>query len=95
MDTPRHDLPPDEALALAHVRKVKAFYVTLTAYLIVIPGLAAINLLGYPQYLWFVWPALGWGVAVLVQGMTVFAAVPFLNGEWERRQVEKYLGRKL
>lgn len=95
MDTPRTNLPPDEALALAHVRKVKAFYVNLTSYLVVIPGLAAINLFGYPQYLWFVWPALGWGLGVVSQALTVFGAVPFLNGNWERRQVEKYLGRKL
>lgn len=95
MDTPRSDLPPDEALALAHVRKVKSFYVHLTQYLIVIPILAGINLYGYPQYLWFVWPALGWGMGVAAHGLSVFNAVPFLNGDWERRQVEKHLGRKL
>lgn len=95
MDMPRANLPPDEALALAHVRKVKAFYVNLTSYVVVIAGLAAINLIGYPQYLWFIWPALGWGLAVASQALTVFGAVPFLNGDWERRQVEKYLGRKL
>jgi transcriptional regulator with XRE-family HTH domain len=95
MDTPRSNLPPDEALALAHVRKVKAFYVNLTAYIIVISGLAAINLFGYPQYLWFIWPALGWGLGVASQAFAVFGAVPFLDGDWERRQVEKRLGRKL
>jgi len=25
----------------------------------------------------------------------VFDMIPFLNGDWERRQVEKYLGRKI
>ncbi len=95
MDTTRSTLPPDEALALAHVRKVKAFYVHLTQYLIVIPILAAINLFSFPGYLWFVWPALGWGLGIAAHGLQVFSAVPFLNGDWERRQVEKYLGRKL
>lgn len=95
MDTQRSDLPPDEALALAHVRKVKAFYVNLTTYVVVISGLAAINLISFPQYLWFIWPALGWGLGIASQALAVFGAVPFLNGDWERRQVEKYLGRKL
>lgn len=95
MDTPRPDIRPDEALALAHVRKVKAFYVHLTQYLIVIPILAVINLMGYPHYLWFVWPALGWGLGLLAHGASVFNVVPFLDGAWERRQVEKHLGRKL
>ncbi|MBP6878062.1 MAG: 2TM domain-containing protein [Phenylobacterium sp.] len=95
MDNPSPDIRPDEALALAHVRKVKAFYVHLTQYLIVIPILAVVNLTSYPNYLWFVWPALGWGLGLLAHGATVFNVVPFLDGAWERRQVEKFLGRKL
>lgn len=95
MDALQSDIRPDEALALAHVRKVKGFYVHLTQYLIVIPILAGINLVGYSQYLWFVWPALGWGLGVLAHGASVFGYVPFLDGGWERRQVEKHLGRKL
>jgi len=95
MDTPRSDLPPDEALALAHVRKVKAFYIHLSQYLIVIPMLAVLNLLISTDYWWVIWPALGWGIGVMAHGLSVFTAVPFLNGDWERRQVEKYLGRKL
>ena len=95
MDAPRSDVRPDEALALAHVRKVKSFYVHLTQYLIVISILAVVNLTSYPNYLWFVWPALGWGLGLLAHGAAVFNVVPFLDGVWERRQVEKFLGRKL
>lgn len=95
MDTSRSDVLPDEAIALAHVRKVKAFYLHLTQYVIVIAILAVINLVSSPSYWWFVWPALGWGIGVASHGAAVFGAVPFLDGAWERRQVEKYLGRKL
>lgn len=96
MDAPRtSSLQPDEALALAHVRKIKGFYVHLTQYLIVIPILAILNVIGYPQYLWFVWPALGWGLGVLAHGAAVFQIVPFFGASWEKKQVEKYLGREL
>ena len=95
MDAPRSDIRPDEALALAHVRKLKAFYIHLTQYVIVIPALAAINLLSYPEYLWFIWPMLGWGLGLTIHAARVFGASPLLNGAWEKRQVEKYLGRKL
>lgn len=95
MDAPRSDLRADEALALAHVRKVKDFYIHLTQYLVVIPILAVINLTTGSGYLWFIWPALGWGLGVLAHGLSVFGAVPFLNGAWEKREVEKYLGRRL
>lgn len=99
MDMPRAAQPdavrPDEALALAHVRKIKTFYVHLTQYVVVIAILAAINLVGYPEYLWFVWPALGWGLGVAAHGAAVFEFIPFLGADWEKRQVEKYLGREL
>jgi len=89
------DVRPDEALALAHVRKVKSFYIHLTQYVLVVGGLAIFNFVTSPGYLWVVWVALGWGLGVLVHGMRVFDRMPFLNGQWERREVEKYLGRKL
>ncbi|MES2035826.1 MAG: 2TM domain-containing protein [Pseudomonadota bacterium] len=95
MDTPRTDVPADEALALAHVRKVKDFYIHLSQYAIFVPMLFAINYLTSTVYWWAIWPALGWGVGVAAHGLAVFSAVPFLNGDWEKRQVEKYLGRKL
>ncbi|WP_370653615.1 hypothetical protein [Phenylobacterium sp.] len=31
----------------------------------------------------------------MAHGASVFRAIPFLDGAWEQRQVEKYLGRKL
>lgn len=85
----------DEVLALAHVRRVKAFYMQLFYFVVVIAFLAAINLTTYPQYWWFMWPAAGWGLSLLVNGLVVFDRVPLLNAAWEKRQVEKYLGREL
>ena len=67
----------------------------LAQYVIVIAFLAIVNLFTWRHYLWFLWAAGGWGVGVLFHGLRVFDQIPFLNGEWERRQVEKHLGRKL
>lgn len=85
----------DEALALAHVRKIKGFYLHFAQYGLVITFLTVVNLLTSPRYFWAIWPAIGWGIAVALHGLRVFDKVPFLNGQWEKRQVEKYLGRKL
>lgn len=85
----------DEALALAHVRKVKGFYIHLAQYVVVIAALAVLNLFVSPQHVWVQWVALGWGIGVLLHGLRVFDKIPFLSGEWERRRVETYLGRKL
>ncbi len=85
----------DEALAFAHVRKVKGFYMHLMQYCAVIAVLTGVNLLTSPRHLWVIWVALGWGSGLLFHAMRVFDKVPFLNAAWERRQVERYLGRKL
>lgn len=81
--------------ALAYVSKLKSFYISLTVYIGVITSLACVNLLIDPSYLWFLWPALGWGVGIAFKAFALFAKSGFLTVEWEKRQVEKRLGRKL
>src|SRR5882757_7004644 len=93
--TMSQNVSADEALALAHVRKLRGFYIHLAQYVVVIGFLAIVNLAASRQYFWVIWPALGWGIGILFHGLRVFDKVPFLNGEWERQQVEKHLGRKL
>ena len=96
MDAPMNqNLHPDEALALAHVRKIKGFYVHLAQYVVIVGGLAIVNLVTLPGYLWVGWVAMGWGIGVVAHGLRVFDKVPFLNGQWEKREVEKFLGRRL
>ncbi|MGY8663635.1 helix-turn-helix domain-containing protein [Bradyrhizobium sp. UFLA05-109] len=88
-------MKPDEVLAFNRVRKIKGFYLHVTQYCIVVGVLAVFNIMTYPRYLWVLWVAFGWGTAVLIHGLRTFDKVPFMTGEWERREVERYLGRKL
>jgi transcriptional regulator with XRE-family HTH domain len=85
----------DEALALAKVRKIKGFYMHVMEYVLIIGFLAVANVVTHPRYLWFFWAAIPWGLVLALHGLKGFDKIPFLNGEWERREVEKYLGRKL
>ncbi len=93
--TPTNTLPADEQLALSKVRKLKGFYLHLIQYALVITGLGLFNLIKHPQYLWFLWAALGWGMGLLAHAAGIFNMVPFLGAKWERKQVEKLLGRSL
>lgn len=88
-------LSAEERLALRHVRRLRAFYGQLASYAGVMLMLLAINLLTTPAYLWVVWPALGWGIGLVVQAAGVWGPSRFLGPEWERRQIEKRLGRPL
>ena len=85
----------DEQLALAKVREIRRFYIHLVQYALVISVLAIINLATHPSKLWFIWPALGWGIGIFAHAAAIYNVIPFLGAEWERKQVEKELGRPL
>ncbi len=98
MDQPNtapHDLRADEALALAHVRRLKLFWVNLMVYVSVAGSLIVANGLTDPTYMWSLWTAGIWGVMVLLNAIQVLFKVPFLDPVWERREVERFLGRPL
>jgi transcriptional regulator with XRE-family HTH domain len=85
----------DEALALARVRKIKSFYIHVIQHVVIIGCLAVANVVTYRGYVWVGWAALPWVLALALHGLQAFDKIPFLNGDWERRAVEKYPGRKL
>ncbi len=84
-----------EEEAFRHVRQLKRFYIHFGQYLFVVVAMMAINLLTNPDRLWFQWVALGWGTGVLAHAMAVFSPFYIFGPEWEKRQVEKRLGRPL
>lgn len=88
-------LTQDEELALAQVQEIKQFYLRLIQYAVVVLILAAVNLTTSPRYYWFLWVALFWGLALVFQGLRVHDRIPYLNADWERRAVERRLGRQL
>jgi hypothetical protein len=45
-------------------------------YAIVIAGLALLNLATSPHVLWFVFPAIGWGIALAIHALSVFMLSP-------------------
>lgn len=85
----------EEALAFAQVRKLKGFYLHLAQYVVVVTLLLAINLWTRPQYLWVGWVAMGWGIGVLFHGLRIFERYSPFGAQWEKKQVEKRVGRKI
>ncbi len=85
----------EEALAFAQVRKLKGFYLHLAQYAIVVTLLLGINLWTHPQYLWVGWVVMGWGIGVLFHGLRVFERFSPFGADWEKKEVEKRLGRKI
>lgn len=73
--------------AYKRVKELKGFYGNLIAYCCVISFLAIINLMTNDDYLWFLWPAAGWGLGVAIQALNTFG----ISRKWEEKQIEKIM----
>jgi hypothetical protein len=80
--------------ARKRVEEIKGFYGNLISYLAVNCFLLILNLVTSPQYLWFFWPLLGWGIGVVIHGLKVFNYSPFFNKEWEERKIKEFMDKE-
>lgn len=81
--------------ARRRVEEKKGFYKHLGTYVIVITFLFLLNVFSSAGHLWFVYPALGWGIGLVSHYFRVFG-LPGMGGseeEWERREMERELRR--
>nr|WP_240479546.1 2TM domain-containing protein [Pseudoalteromonas rubra] len=84
-----------EQRVIEQVRAIKDFYSHLTTYILVNLILFAINFFTSPGYIWAWWPALGWGIGLFSHWVSAFEVFDLFGAKWEKRQIEKRLGRKL
>lgn len=84
-----------EAEAFQYVRKLRGFYLHVIKYIAINLILLVINLLTPHQHLWVLWVIGGWGIGLAIHAFRIFRPVAILGPEWERREVEKRLGRSL
>jgi hypothetical protein len=77
--------------AKTQVNKIKGFYANLMMYCIVIPFLIYINLTYVPQFHWFWFSALGWGLGLAFHAMDVFKYNPFLGRDWEDKKIKELM----
>ena len=85
-------LAPDEAEAIEYVKGLKEFYQHLLMYLVFAITFGAVFRMEHPLVFWGV---IGWGIGVVVHGLNVYEVINFFGPGWERKRIEKRLGRKL
>ncbi len=76
--------------AKERVEAIKCFYYNLLAYCIVISFLAWINL-NTTSFLWFIFPALGWGIGLLGHWSKAYGYNPFFGRDWEERKIKEFM----
>ncbi len=92
---PMGTMPADEVQAFKDVRRLRGFYVHLMQYVLVISALFLLNLFMSPGRGWVQWVVLGWGIGLASHGLSIWKQNPIFGANWERRQIEKRIGRKL
>ena len=75
--------------AKKRVEDIKGFYFHLVTYVLVNAVLVVINLLTSPEYLWFMWSILGWGVGLIIHAFSVFSN--FWGKSWEERKIKEIM----
>jgi len=64
---------PDEyAKARGRAKARYGFFVHASVYAAVMVLLVFVNLVTSPRAIWFIWPLIGWGFAVVLHGVKVF-----------------------
>ncbi|MFW0738081.1 MULTISPECIES: 2TM domain-containing protein [unclassified Flavobacterium] len=76
------------------VKEIREFYEHLTVFILVTIILITINLLTSPGYLWFVWCVLGWGIGLVLHGLSVFNIPPFFGKDWEEKKIKEILEKE-
>lgn len=81
-----------EKQARKQAKREKEFFAHLASFLIVNTMLIGINLFTSPEYLWFVWCILGWGVGIVSHAVDVFG-LPGLGRNWEEQRIRSLTGQ--
>ena len=83
-----------ETEARRYVRRKRIFYTLLGIWIALSLMWFAIDMLEGGSRTWFYWPMLGTGTAVAITGVVLLGIGGLMGVEWERREIDKYLGRR-
>ena len=78
--------------AQKRVQQIKEFYSHLLVYMIIIPILIVINLKYTPNYHWFWFSMIGWGVGLALHALQIFEGYKiFLGKDWEENKIKELM----
>lgn len=81
-----------EREAIEFIKGIKEFYSHFGMYLIF--AIVFSYAFGLDNQM-ILWGIIGWGIGVIIHGLNVYEVINLFGPKWEKRQIEKRLGRKL
>jgi len=95
IETPSAQSPQvstEEKSAINYVKGIKEFYGHLFMFIIFMVAFLVTGKFVHPQLKWLI---LGWVAGLIVHGIIAFELFGSFGTQWEKKQIEKKLGRKL
>jgi hypothetical protein len=74
------------------VEAIKGFYIHLIVYVVVNLMLFVIDMVLSPDVTWFFWPLAGWGIAIVLHAVRVFAGT--LGADWEEKKIADLMSKE-
>jgi hypothetical protein len=81
-------------VAKERVQAIKGFYIHLTVYIAVNLLLFLVDVITSPDTLWFFWPLAGWGIAIVIQAVSVFGSGRGSVTNWEERKIRELMEKE-
>lgn len=94
MKEPQTLADKQENEALNYAKRLREFYLRAISLGFILLMLTVLNFLT-SSYWWVVWVALGFSIHLAIFAFELFVKEKIFTGDWEKRVVEKRLGRKL
>jgi len=82
----------EEKSAINYVKGIKEFYGHLFMFAIFMVSFLITGKFAHPQLKWLI---LGWVAGLIIHGMVAYELLGSFGTQWEKKQIEKKLGRKL
>ena len=80
--------------AKKRVKEIREFYEHLTVYILCNPIVIVVNLMTSPEFLYFWFSLLGWGIAIVLHGLKAYGYAPFFDKKWEERKVKEFMEKE-
>ena len=81
--------------AQKRVRKIRHFYENLFTYFLINSLLIVINFVFSPGHLWFYWVTIFWGLAIVLQAISLFTIRDkFLGDKWEQKKIKELMDKE-
>ncbi len=82
----------EEESAINYVKGIKEFYGHLFMFAVFMVAFLVTGKFEHPQLKWLL---LGWVAGLIIHGLVAFEVFGSFGTQWEKKQIEKKLGRKL